>query len=175
MRPLKATLIGLIGLVVMLAVVAIFLPSSFTVERAIQIGAPPSAIHHLVGDLKRWPEWGPWTEDDPTIVITLGTSTRGVGASQSWAGASGAGELVFTASSPERGVEYDLTFDESFPSQAALRYTPSANGTDVVWVMHGDVGWNLPARYLARAMEALVGPMFETGLQSLKRVVENGQ
>ena len=173
MRLLKATIVGLVGLVIVLALVSVFLPSSFSVERTIQIKAPPSTIHPLVGDLKRWPAWEPWAKDDPTIVTRLGTTTRGVGAFQSWTGASGDGELVFTASSPERGVEYDLTFNKSFASRAALRYYPNAAGTEVMWVMQGDVGWDPVSRYFALAMDAMVGPMFETGLRSLKREAES--
>ena len=41
-------------------IVGAFLPQDYSVSRSIVIDAQPSAIHGYVGDLKRWPKWGPW-------------------------------------------------------------------------------------------------------------------
>ena len=100
MRILKTLLSTIIVIIVVVVVVGLFLPTSYTVERSIIINAHPSRIHEYVGNLENWNSWEPWREEDPTIVITHGEKTKGVGASQSWVGESGDGALTFTKDSP---------------------------------------------------------------------------
>ncbi|MDX1432889.1 MAG: SRPBCC family protein [Gammaproteobacteria bacterium] len=170
---------------IVLAVVAIFavasiaiglaLPSDYHVQRSISVNAPPERIHALVGNLERWPEWTPWQAADPGIRVSYGAITSGVGARQSWVGESGSGELTFTESSPEKGVRYDLSFDDgAFRSQAAMLYTREADATRVTWTMSGDVGLSIVGRYFALMMDSTAGPMFEDGLARLKTKAEQG-
>src|SRR3972149_2525835 len=91
MRFIKTVAAVLIILVVTVAVIGLFLPARYSVERSAVIDAEPGEIHKYVGNLKRWDEWAPWKEEDPSIVITLGEKTAGVGGSQAWGGGRGAG------------------------------------------------------------------------------------
>jgi hypothetical protein len=154
-----------------LIVIGFLLPKGYAVERSITIEAPPERIHRLVGDLKRWEEWTPWREADPSLKMTFGSTTTGVGASQSWQGKSGGGELTFTASDPQTGVAYDMSFDGQIPNQGAIRYQVTPAGTVVTWAMEGEMG-NIIARYMGLMMDALVGPSFEAGLTKLKEQAE---
>lgn len=153
--------------------IGLVLPSTYLVERSVVIAADAPAIHEYVGDLRRWPEWTPWQDEDPSIRIERGEQTQGAGAHQSWTGESGSGELTFTQSSPETGIRYDLSFDEgAFESKGAVLYSPLGSDTRVTWRMTGDVGTNIVGRYFGVMMDRMVGPMFESGLEKLKREVE---
>jgi len=154
-------------------VVGLLLPSRYEVERSVVIDASPEQVHGLVGDLDRWGEWEPWTELDPTIETTLGATTAGVGATQSWTGDSGDGALTFTACDPRTGVVYDLLLDGGeIRSVGSITYDAADGGTTVTWVMAGDSGMNLIGRYFGLMMDAMVGPAFERGLSKLEERVE---
>ena len=170
---------------IVLAVLAIFavasvaiglaLPSDYHVQRSISVEAPPERIHAFVGDLRRWPDWTPWQAGDPGMRVTYGRLTRGAGARQSWVGESGSGELVFTESSPQTGVRYDLSFDDgALRCKAAMSYKREVDATRVTWSMSGDVGMNIVGRYFALMMDHTAGPMFADGLARLKARVEQG-
>ena len=159
--------VGLATLVVV--AVGFMLPSTFTVSRAVTINAEPARIHTLVGDLKEWPNWAPWAKADPSMVVTYGAATTGVGAHQSWVGDSGNGQLTFTRSEPDWGVAYDMTFDgEKHASRSTMTYLRAGSATEVVWVMTGDIGNNPFNRYFGLMMDPMIGPMFEDGLNRLK-------
>lgn len=149
-------------------VIGFMLPSEYRVERSVNIEASKEQVHALVGDLSRWPTWEPWREDDPTIVTTLGEQTVGVGAHQRWTGDSGSGELTFTRSSPDAGIEFDLVFDGEWICVGYLTYADHENGVTVTWGMKGDVGMNLVGRYFNLLVDAMAGPMFERGLEKLQ-------
>ncbi|MEN8008355.1 MAG: hypothetical protein ABFS42_15205, partial [Candidatus Krumholzibacteriota bacterium] len=76
--------IGVIAATVLAAVVGLFLPSTFEVEKTVVIDATRGTIHEFTGDLTRWPEWTPWLEDNPDITVTFADLTTGAGAGLTW-------------------------------------------------------------------------------------------
>ncbi len=163
-----------VGLATLLVVVVGFiLPSSYTVSRTVTINADPVHIHTFVGDLEQWPAWTPWVKADPTIVVTFGDKTTGVGAHQSWTGDGGGGELTFTRSDPTWGVAYDMSLgDGKYNTESTMEYIHDGGTTDVVWTMRGDLGHNPFNRYFGLMMGPMIGPMFEDGLNRLKLAAE---
>ena len=168
--------IGIIAATVLAAVVGLFLPSTFEIEKSVVIKAAPERIHQFTGDLARWPEWTPWLKEDPDLMVTLGDPTTGVGATQAWTGGSSDGELTFTRCDPGWGIAYDMTFNKkTYISTGTMEYIPAPGGTQVVWKMVGDNGNNIMARYFAGLMPSLIGPQFEEGLARLKLVSERAE
>jgi len=176
MRFIKTAAVVLVILIVTVAVIGLFLPAKYSVERSIVINAAPEKVHKYVGDLKKWDEWTPWKEEDPSIVVTLGEKTSGAGASQSWVGDSGTGALTITESSPDNGIKYDLLFDGgTYECRGSVMYYRLPDGnTRVTWDMSGDMGKSLTSGYFALLMDTMVGNMFEKGLKNLKKAVAKG-
>lgn len=168
---MKKFFLVLLLLIVVAAAVGFFLPQDYSVEESINISAKPSAVHDLVGDLKRWPEWTPWQEMDPSLKITLGEKTKGVGASESWTGKDGDASLAFTACDEKKGVEYDMKFGET-PAKGGVRYEPIGDTTKVTWWLTGDMQMPVVGGYLALLAPRMIGPAFRDGLTKLKTQVE---
>lgn len=171
LRFMKKFLLVLLVLIVIAAVVGFFLPHAYSVEESINIQAKPSAIHTLVGDLKRWDDWTPWKDLDPSVQVTFGEKTKGVGASQTWMGKDGNGSLTFTRSDEKSGIEYDMMFDKT-PARSGVRYDQKGDTTTVTWWLKGDMDMPVIGGYLALLMPRMVGPEFQKGLAKLKREVE---
>lgn len=165
--------LALAVLIVLFIVVGLFLPTKFTVTRDQMIQAKPAAIHTYVNDLTKWDAWAPWKDGDPSLVITQGKITSGVGATQSWDGKDGNGSLTFTKSSKKEGIDYDLAFnDGKLKSTAFIHYRDMGGNTLVTWTMTGDMEVPVVGGYLAMTMDSMVGDMFQNGLTKLKNVVE---
>lgn len=168
---MKKFFVVLLVLLIVAAVVGYFLPHAYRVEQSIHINAKPGKIHELVGDLKRWDDWTPWKEMDPSVQVTFGKETKGVGASQTWTGKDGTGFLQFTASDEDKGIEYDMKMDE-MPAKGAIRYERMGDTTKVTWSMSGDMEMPVIGGYFALLMPRMVGGAFEKGLTKLKSEVE---
>lgn len=170
---LKRVGIGVGAATLVVVIIGFILPSSYTISRTVTIEADAAHIHTFVGDLEQWGDWTPWVKADPTIVVTLGEKTTGVGAHQDWTGDSGSGALTFTRSDAAWGVAYDMSMDEGkYDSQSTMEYTASGATTDVAWIMTGDLGNNPFNRYFGLMMDPMIGPMFEEGLNRLKLLAE---
>jgi hypothetical protein len=176
---MKKLLLVLVILVLGALAAGMVMPTDYRLERKAVIAADSAKIHQWVADLKRWDEWTPWKEADPESVTTFGTTTSGLGASQTWTGSDGDGELTIVDSSPDTGIAYDMAFidgDTRVPAKGAIRYRGAqGGGTEVIWTMEGDTekmgvlrGW------FAMLMPSMVGPYFDKGLEKLKVVVEKG-
>ena len=167
--------LAVIGSIVLLIVVAGFMiPSTFSVQRSIEINAAPKKVYDLIVEPKRWKDWSVWTRRDPDMRITYSGPPFGMGAKWSWVSKSeGTGTMEFTRVEPDRVVEYSLSFPEyNMRSTGALRLEPSGNATRVTWSNTGDVGGNPIKHYLAMMMDRMVGPDFEGGLANLKVLAE---
>jgi len=170
---MKKILIGLVVIIVILVVVGFLLPTEYEVNRYIVIDAKPSKIHDLVGDLKRWEDWMTWKDEDPSIEITFGKKTTGVGARQTWTGKEGVGEIVFTSSDSKRGVEYDMSFEQGrYTSLGSILYEEMGKSTRVTWTMKGD--WPMPVvgGYMVLIFTPMIGKSFEESLGNLKSRIE---
>ena len=168
---MKKVLIGLAVVVLVVVLVGVLLSGDYTAERAIVIQAKPAKIHKLVGDLKRWDDWTPWKEDDPSVEVTLGEKTDGAGASQTWTSTDGNGSLTITASDEDKGIEYDFTFAD-WKSKGSIRYEQLDDATKVTWTMQGNVDVPVAGGYLALMMPTMIGASFDKGLTKLKQKAE---
>lgn len=176
MRKFFTGAISIFGVLFIGAVlVGLFLPKGFTIERQVTVEASKERVYDLIGDLEDWPTWGPWQDADASLEITMGEKSSGVGASQRWVGMDGNGRLVFTAADPQRGVEFDLLFnDDAFVNTSSIVYEQSSEGLVVTWTMSGEVSVPVLGGYLAKMMPGMVAPMFENGLEKLKAAAEQG-
>lgn len=168
-----------LGLIGILVIAGLVIPSQYSFSHKTTIAAPPAAVHVWVGDLEKWPQWMPWEQDDPSIITKRGDKTTGVGAAQSWTSKkAGDGEVEFTEWDENTGIAYDMTFitkGKRSPAKASFRYAPAGDGTEVTWSMNGDLASMMPPvmRGLMKPlMSAMVGKNFVRGLASLKEKVE---
>ena len=168
---MKKFLIVLFVIVLVLAAVGFLIPHDYSVEESVVIDAKPSDVHDLVGDLRRWDDWMPWKEMDPTIQVTYGKDTKGVGASQTWTGKDGNGSVRITASDDDKGIEYDMSMDE-MPAKGAIRYERVGDSTKVTWTMSGAIDKPVIGGYFALLMPRMMGGSFEKGLEKLKSQAE---
>lgn len=173
---LKKILIAVLVLIAAILLIGAFLPARFEASRTIEIQADRTRVHEFVGELKRWDSWGPWKEEDPSIVVSFGEKTTGIGAYQSWTGDSGNGELTFSQCSVEQGIVYDMNFfdgDKKLPAKCWMKYNPvNANSTQVTWGMEGSIDMPLVGGWIVILMQPSLDDMIQKGLNKLKAVSE---
>ncbi len=171
----------LLGLIAVLVIAGLVIPSQYSISRSETIAAPAAAVHAFVGHLEKWPEWMPWEKEDPSVITTLSDKTTGVGAAQAWTSAkAGDGEVEFTECDENTGIAYDMVFiskGKRAPAKASIRYAPAGSGTEVTWSMEGDLASMMPpvlSGLMKPLMSTMIGKNFANGLAGLKEAVEAG-
>ena len=176
MKLLKRLLLGIGILLALLAIVGLFLPDRYHVERSIVVNAPPETVFTKVNTLKTWPEWTAWTKAKyPDMEVKFSGPDAGVGSVYQWSGkSSGIGSLKISAMEPAKRVIYDLDFENGkYLSVGSIMLTPEGTATKVTWVDEGALGANPINRWFGLMMDSMMGPDFETGLKNLKQQSES--
>ncbi len=175
MKVLK--IIGMIiaGLIALFLIIAALLPSSYRVERSVEIDKPADVIYPQVAGLKNWENWDPWTKMEPDAPREYLGADMGAGAGWSWDGKKiGTGSLEIIKAEPNRSLRTHLKFTDPQPmeSNGVWQFDEKNGSTRVTWAMQGTLGWPVE-RYFGLGMDAMLGPDFEKGLENLKKHVES--
>jgi len=163
------------ALVVLLLAVIAMQPSTFAIERATEIAAPPDVVYAHIDSPKAMDVWSPWVKMDPNQTLTHEGPESGVGAGESWEGPQiGAGRLTITGAKPNEEVEMRLEFTKPMraTNRAAFTLAPAGEGTRMTWRMEGTNNFVGKAASLVMNMDETVGGRFEQGLASLKTLAE---
>jgi uncharacterized protein YndB with AHSA1/START domain len=150
--------------------------TSFTVERTIEIDAPPERVFDAIVDFHRWLDWSPWEGLDPNLNRTYTGPESGVGAVYEWSGTRkvGAGRMEIVDATSPTSVGIKLDFLKPFKSHSQTRFTltPGGGTTIVTWAMKGPKTFATRVMGIFTSMDKLVGGDFEKGLAQLKVVAE---
>jgi len=176
MRIAKRAALAVAGILVLAVLVAFVLPRHAIVVRSTEIDAPPAAIYTLVGDLRHFNEWSPWSDLDPDTSYTFTGAVDGVGQTLNWQSDDpdvGSGSMEIVGLDPDRRVDLALHFGAEGEAISSLRLEPAGTGTSVTWTFDSDLGFNPIARYFGLIIDGRIGPDYEKGLAKLKAVVES--
>lgn len=172
----RKVLLVVLLLVVVLLGIASTKPDRFSVERSIDVTAPPERVHAQINDFHAWEAWSPWTKLDTAMTVTYSGPASGVGAVYAWKGNSsvGAGRMEITSSTPGAAIGVKLDFLEPIESHNVTTFTltPKDGGTNVRWLMEGPTTFLTKLMMTVMSMDRMIGPDFERGLQQLKAVAE---
>jgi hypothetical protein len=174
MRILTWLVAGLAGLILLLLLIGLVLPSTQTVERAILINAPPHVIYAEINDLRRFNEWTPWSERDPDMEVRFEGEDEGVGAEMHWrSGDMEDGVIRIVANEQDAFVIYEIDFGRGEPVSSRIDLEQERGSIRVTWRMQADLGWNIPARWLGLFLDLMVGEDYREGLIQLKARTED--
>lgn len=158
----------------MFLVVTAVLPSSYYVERTIEINQRTEVIYPLVAYLPNWPKWDPFTEQEPEAKSTFSGEAGMVGSKWNWEGkVLGTGSLTIEELVPNQSIRSKMVSVAPQPWAATdnWKFEPTAAGTKVTWRIEGQLGHPIEIVF-GPFMESMLGPAFEKGLANLKKVSE---
>jgi len=174
MRPLMRLMLGLVGLVAILAAVAVGLPAHVTVARSVVINAPESAVFPYVNNLRRLGDWSPWKLRDPQLTMTYGGPEEGKGAQIQWTSQKpsiGTGSMSISDSNLNRSVELAANFN-NVEGTSTFEIGPSGSGSKLTWSFGYDTGSSPLKRWKALMLDSFIGAEYRAGLEKLKEKIE---
>ena len=174
MKILKYVLIFVLIVVVGMLVYTFIQPSEYEISRTRVIEAPAELVYANVDDYKKWEAWGPWHDDDPSIVASYNEKTKGPGVSYTWTSDQGNGKATRVEAVPHESLADDLDFGSMGTSTAFWKFKPVDGGTEVTWGMRAE---NTPFMMkffsaISGGYDGMMGPMYERGLEKLDSVTQ---
>ena len=173
MKLLKRVLVLLVIVLLVGLLYVTMQPSDYDVKRSHVIKAPITQVFNTVNNLKTWEKWGPWHDEDSTIVVTYGEKTIGVGASDSWTGKDGPGNMKTIAVEENKSIHQKIQFGDYEPSDIYWEFKETEAGTEITWRMQET---NAPFFFkifaaFSGGWDGMLGPMETQGLENLDSVI----
>ncbi|XDD42437.1 SRPBCC family protein [Leptospira sp. WS60.C2] len=171
--------IGIIGIIAIPLVLAIFLPSSYQVERSIDITKPADEVFSFIRLLRNQEKYSVWAKRDPNMKKTFQGEDGKVGFISRWESQVkdvGVGEQeikMINVDSME--MQTELRFYEPFEGTERSYMKVSSLDTKkskVIWGFDGTMPYPFNLMLLFMNFEELIGNDFEEGLSNLKAVLE---
>lgn len=144
-------------------------PSDYNISRTKVIDVPNSMAYSAVQDLRSYEVWGPWHDEDTTIVVSYAEKTVGVGAESTWTSMEGPGKMWITEATPNESVTLQLQFDDLDPNAMFWSIKDVGGKSEVTWTMKDE---DAPfvfkmASAFSGGWDNMFGPMQEQGLENL--------
>jgi hypothetical protein len=175
MRPMMRLILGLCALVVILAGVALALPSHLTVARSVVINAPEPVVFPYLNNLHRFNDWSPWAARDAQLQVSFSGPEEGKGAKIEWTSGQrsvGQGSMEITGSDPNRHIDLAVNFD-GLDGTSYYDVAPSGSGSKVTWGFGYDTGTSPLKRWKGLLLDRFVGAEYRDGLAKLKERIES--
>lgn len=181
MNVIKKIILGLLSIVILALVVALFLPKRYHVEREVTIKKPIDSVFNYVKYLKNQNNFSVWARLDPAMKKTFSGTDGTVGAISGWDSTNknvGKGEQEIKIIIPNERIEYELRFKTPMESTAkanitTVEITPSQ--TEVKWAFDGSSPYPMNLMLAFMNIDQMLGEQLETGLQNLKIILEEQQ
>jgi hypothetical protein len=171
MTRLLELLISIVIVVVLFFVVAVFLPSKREVRDNMETNHPVRQVYDTLNGFKRFGDWHPLRQHDPSVKYSLSGPPQGVGAALDFASAEptvGSGRWEIVESEQDLRIKMSLT-DESYGTNKVHEFNLDNKGktVDIQWDYSVDYGWDLLGRYAGLYVTRTVGDDIKRGLGNL--------
>lgn len=178
MNIIKKIISGLLGIIALALLIALFLPKEYAVEREITINQPKDSVFNYVKYLKNQDNFSVWSTKDPAMKKTFTGVDGTVGAIAGWDSKDknvGVGEQEIKKIVEGERIDFELRFKVPFESTDNAYMATEAispNETKVKWGFDGKMPYPMNLMLPIMNMEEMLGKDLQDGLNNLKVVLE---
>ena len=176
MKALKVVLGLVAGLAIVYLVLCATGPTKMDVSESLSMDAPAEVVYGQVAELKNWQNWSVWNINDPSMEVSYGEKTNGLGGSYSWKSPeSGDGQLEIVEADPGKSLKTKIEFsDWDGASFGTWDFAEADGKTKVTWGMESDTDFPFLLRGMMTLvnMEGRVKADFAGGLANIKGLAE---
>jgi len=144
MKIIKKILIGVLGLIILLLVIALFIPKTYTVSVSETINKPKQEVFDYIKLIKNQEKYSVWVMQDPNVALTYTGTDGTVGFIAAWNSTDnnvGEGEQQISKITDGERIDVDLRFKRPFEGEqkaATFVKAISANQTIVTNEFYGN-------------------------------------
>ena len=175
MKILKFIGLGMISLIVLLLIIALFIPNDYTVSVSTTINKPKQVVFDYVKLVKNQENYSIWVMQDPDVNMDYQGMDGTVGFKASWDSKDdnvGAGSQQITAVSEDR-IDVDLHFERPMKGDdkaSTLLESIAANDTKVTAEFYGHSSY--PMNLMNFVGEKIIKDAETQNLANLKKILE---
>jgi len=178
MNVIFGIVLGLVGLIILLLILAVFVKKEYTVVREITISKPKLIVFDYLKQLKNQDNFSKWAMMDPRMKKEFKGTDGTVGFVSAWDSNEknvGKGEQEIKKITYGKRIDYEIRFIKPFAGLANGYLSTTKVSEDITLVEWGfDSKMNYPMNLmlLFMNMKKMIGNDLDTGLTNLKTLLE---
>jgi len=146
--------------------------ANYDVTRSKVIKNPKATVFNYINDYRNWETFGSWILEDKTIKFTYPELSAGNGASCSWIGNDGNGNMK-TIFVKENDSISQIKFYKGQTSQLFWKFKDTVGGTKVTWRGKGTLDFKSKVlAFLNGGINIMVGDVYEKSLENLNKTLD---
>jgi uncharacterized protein YndB with AHSA1/START domain len=171
-------LAGIIGLIVLVLIVALFVPKSYVIERRIAINKPRQEVFDYIKYIKNSEYYSKWVMLDPNSRRERRGTDGTVGFVYAWDSDMknvGKGEQEIVGIVEGERIDHEIRFIKPFEGKADATMSVKDDGggtTVVVWTFSSGMKYPMNIMLLFMNFEKMLGAEMQESLDNLKAVLE---
>lgn len=179
MNILITILLIVLAIILALLISGLFVKSDYEVNREVIINKPVREVFDYIKLLRNQDNFSKWAGMDPDMKKDYKGIDGEVGFVSSWESNNkdvGKGEQEILKIIDLERIDFEIRFIKPFKSiSSAYMITDvvTENHTKVIWGFSGKMSYPMNIMLLFMNMEKMIGKDFETGLNNLKKLLEN--
>jgi hypothetical protein len=144
----------------------------FQLERSKVINSPKADVYNYVNDYQNWPDFNTWMLEDENLKMSYPAITSGNGASCSWTGADGTGDIQTLNTKFNESIAQKLN-NNGTESEVFWHFKDTVGGTKVTWKTKGHLSFELKMyAALKGGVERNLGAIYEKSLKNLDKILD---
>jgi effector-binding domain-containing protein len=172
MRILKYLFLLLLLSLVALSIFIATQKGDFIIERSKMINSPKAVVFAYVNDYKNWEDFGSWVAEDPEMKMSYPQNTIGKGASYSWEGKEGKGDMQTLFVKENDSISQKMNYNDT-SSDVSWIFKDTVGVTKVTWRTKGKMSFVFKIyTALNGGVEKVIGSMYEKSLNNLDKALD---
>ncbi|MFV8332532.1 SRPBCC family protein [Flavobacterium sp. GSP14] len=172
MRILKYLFLLLLLSFVALSIFVATQKGDFTVEKSQIINSPKSTVFNFINDYRNWEDFSSWITEDPEMKIMFPEKTIGTGASFSWEGKQGSGDIVTIYAKENDSISQKMNFNGA-TSTVFWSFKDTIGGTKITWKTIGKMSFRMKVSTIFDGgMNKILGETYEKSLANIDKTLD---
>lgn len=177
-RIFKKILIGLVIIIAIPLIVALFVKKEYVAQQEIVINKPKQEVFDYIKYLKNQDNYSKWNMIDPNIKKTYKGTDGKVGFVSHWESNHeqvGWGEQEIKKIVEGEKIDFELRFIKPFESTEngyMKTIAVGENQTKVIWAFEGGMNYPMNIMLLFMDIEKMISDDLKLGLTNLKKILE---
>ena len=169
--------IGMVGLITLMLIVALFIKKDYTIVRDITIAAPKQLVFDYIKHMKNQDKWSKWVMADPNVKLENKGTDGTVGFVVSWDSKNkqvGKGEQEIKKIVEGEQMDLEIRFIKPFDGIAKAYFKTESMGaqTKLTWSFSSSMKYPMNILMPIMGMEKMLGNDLAISLSNLKAILE---
>lgn len=178
MNVIKKIFFGLLAIIAIALIAALFIQKKYDVEREVTINKPKDSVFNYIKYVKNQDHFSIWNQKDPKSIKKFTGTDGTVGFIYSWNSQDknvGVGEQEIKKIIDGERIDFELRFKVPFEATDMAYMTTEAispNQTKVKWGFNGKMAYPMNLMLVFMNMDEMLGKDLQDGLNNLKVILE---